>query len=277
MTISYSIFIVSFVVYYEQHGFDPAENMLKKQSQKEQQKQDSSSQNESSNLFSKTSNLFRRVPTLAALFGEVISFQSLSTVLNVCFVRQLKESVPLDTDRASFTGVFYAYVNGVSGLMQFFVLPIMRKLLEPKWAYRAMPGVLLPILCYLNWTIFAGTGPSLLWLTAAAFFCLKSLDYSVRNVVNEMVYQPLDFDSRYLGKELIGVCANRFGKSGMSLFLSFVTATFGASVVGVPQLSQFSLLVGSAWASSSWWLSQFLLSNKEAERQVQERNKRKGE
>ena len=258
------------------HGFDPAESMLKKQNQKEQQKQDSDSKSgESVSLFTKTTNLFRRVPTLGALFGEVISFQSLSTVLNVCFVRQLKESIPLDTDRASFTGVFYAYTNGIAGLMQFFVLPLIRRFLEPKWAYRVMPGLLLPMLCYLNWTIFAGTGPSLLWLTAAAFFCLKSLDYSVRNVVNEMVYQPLDFDSRYLGKELIGVCANRFGKSGMSLCLSLATATFGASVVGVPQLSQFSLLVGTAWASSSWWLSRYLLSNKEAERQVQERNKKR--
>ena len=81
---------------------------------------------ESSSQLSKTVNLFRRVPTLAALFCEVISFQSLSTVLAICFVRQLKESMPLDSDRASFTGLFFAYINGSSGLMQFFVLPLAR-------------------------------------------------------------------------------------------------------------------------------------------------------
>jgi ATP:ADP antiporter, AAA family len=236
---------------------------------------------ESNGLISKTLSLFRRVPTLAALFGEVVSFQSLSTVLNVCFVRQLKESLPLDTDRASFTGRLYAYVNGMAGLTQFILLPLLRNFLEPRWAYKIMPCLLIPLLGYLNWTIMTGAGtalvagarPSLLWLTAASFFCLKTLDYAFRNVINEMVFQPLDFDSRYLGKEVIGVFANRFGKSGMSLILSLATATFGASVVGVPQLSQCSLAVGGAWAACSWWLSQYLPTNQEAEQRVQERNK----
>ena len=249
--------------------------MKEKQKKKDKEKENKKSSDESTSLLAKTSDLFRRVPTLAALFGEVITFQSLSTTLNVCFVRQLKESVPLDTNRASFTGQFYAYINGCSGLMQFIVLPLIRKYLEPKWAYRLMPAILLPILGYLNWTIGMGDGVfSLLWLTAAAFFCLKTLDYSLRNVVNEMVYQPLDFDSRYLGKEIIGVFANRFGKSGMSLILSFATATFGASVIGVPELSQCSLLVGTGWTASSLWLSRFVLTNKEAEQQVQKRNKK---
>jgi ATP/ADP translocase len=198
---------------------------------------------------------------LAALFGEVIAFQSLSTVLNVCFVRQLREALPLDTDRASFTGRFYAAVNGSAGLMQFFILPLARKYLEPKWVYRFMPMLLLPLL------IYSSLQTSSLWIATAAFFSLKTLDYSVRNVVNEMVYQPLDFESRYMGKEVIGVFANRFGKSGMSLILSFLTP-FG---IGVAQLSQLAVAVASVWASCSLWLSQNVVSNQEAERRVQSR------
>lgn len=213
-------------------------------------------------LLVKTIHLFQRVPTLAALFGEVVSFQSLSTVLNIYFVRKLKEGLPLDTDRASYTGRLYAYINGSAALMQFLVLPLARKVLEPKWVYRIMPLVILPILFYS-----AIQTSSSLWLATAGFFALKTMDYSLRNVVNEMVYQPLDFESRYLGKEVIGVFANRFGKSGMSLILSLL-APLG---VGVAQLSQLAVAVGSIWATSSIWLSQRVVTNIEAERLVQER------
>jgi len=214
-------------------------------------------------LIVKTAHLFQRVPTLAALFGEVISFQSLSTVLNICFVRQLKEGVPLDTDRASFTGRFYAYINGVSALMQFFALPLARNYLEPKWVYRLMPLILLPLLLY------SSLQSSSLWTAALAFSALKTMDYSLRNVVNEMVYQPLDFESRYLGKEVIGVFANRFGKSGMSMILSFLTPLG----VGVTELSQIAVAVASLWTTSSVWLSRTIVTNAEAERLVQARQK----
>jgi ATP/ADP translocase len=258
-----------FFCYFEQqlqHGFDPAKTMRDKQVKKEQEKTNSNSKTtDDSSLISKTTRLFREVPTLAALFGEVVCFQSLSTILNVCFVRQLKLSIPLDTARASYMGRFYAYVNGSAGLMHFCVLPLARRFLEPKWVYKFMPLLLFPLLAYLN---IVDTNQTALLVTSAAFFSLKTLDYSLRYVANEMIYQPLDFESRYLGKEVIGVFANRFGKSGMSLLLSLATASFA---VGVKELSQFSLVAASLWTTSSWWLSRYLPSNEEAERQVQER------
>jgi len=248
----------------EEFGFDPKRDM---QQQKKKGKQDGTTDDEELSLFSKTTKMFHRVPTLAYLFGEVISFQSLSTVLNICFVRQLKQQMPSDTARAAFSGRFYAYVNGVSGSMQFFVLPLARKYMEPKWVYRLMPTILLP------WMIYASLQTSNLWIAAAAFFNLKTLDYALRNVVNEMVFQPLDFESRYLGKEVIGVFANRFGKSGMSLILSLVTAKFPG--MGVAELSKLSVVVATMWASCSLRLSNTVVSNKEAEEKVKERQKKK--
>lgn len=222
----------------------------------------------SSSLFSKTIYLFQRVPTLAALFGETISFQSLSTVLNVFFVRQLKDQIPLDVDRASFSGRFYAYVNGVSALLQFLVLPLARQILEPKWVYRGMPVVLMPLLIY---AALLPSSSSRLTVAALGFFALKTLDYSLRNIVNEMVYQPLDFESRYLGKEVIGVFANRFGKSGMSMILSFLTPL---GWLGTFQLSNFAVGVGTIWSTSAIVLSRRLMSNADAEQRVQERQKK---
>jgi ATP/ADP translocase len=80
------------------------------------------------------------------------------------------------------------------------------------------------------------------------------------------------YRSRYLGKEVIGVFANRFGKSGMSLILSVISAQFAG--VGVPQLSQLSVVVATVWTSCSWWLSNNVVTNQEAEQKVKERQKK---
>lgn len=52
----------------------------------------------------KSLDLFRRVPTLGALFWEVFVFQSLSTILNLCFITKLKADIPDDKIRAAWTG-----------------------------------------------------------------------------------------------------------------------------------------------------------------------------
>ncbi|KAL3907125.1 MAG: hypothetical protein SGILL_008998 [Bacillariaceae sp.] len=249
------------------HGFDPETSSASVDKSKQQKEDSSLEREEDSSLLTKTTRMFRTSSTLAGLFGEVISFQSLSTVLNVCFVRQLKDTLPVDTDRAAFTGRFYALVNGSSALMQFCVLPLARKYLEPHWIYRFLPLILMPLLVY------SSLQPASLWIAAVAFFALKSIDYSIRNVANEMVYQPLDFDARYLGKEVIGVFANRFGKSGMSLILSGFTTLLPSGWVGARQLSQLAVVVGSVWTTCSVWLSKHVVTNQEAEATVQERKR----
>ena len=78
------------------------------------------------------------------------------------------------------------------------------------------------------------------------------MDYSLRNVLNEMVYVPLDFESRYLGKEVIGVFGNRFGKSGISLLLSGLTFAFGS--FGIQELSRLTALASITWFSFAFRL-----------------------
>jgi len=64
-----------------QHGFDPANEMLEKK--KKATKQPSP---KNTGIVKKAYDLFIRQPVLGALFFEVILFQSLSTVINVCFL-----------------------------------------------------------------------------------------------------------------------------------------------------------------------------------------------
>jgi ATP/ADP translocase len=221
-------------------------------------------------------SLFRRVPTLGALFFEALTFQSLSTILNTCLVTQLKDAVPNDADRAAWTGKFYASVNGLSTGFQFFVMPTLSKYVEPKALWRLMP--ILPFVCGVVQCIPASVLPdgfgmssssSALYLIALSFLVSKTMDYSLRNILAEMAYMPLSFDARFKGKEIVAVFANRFGKSGMALILSGLHFSSGGKV----GLSGLSLAVSVAWLSSVVCLSNLIPSKEEAERLVAERNK----
>lgn len=248
----------------QQHGFDPA----LQQEHKQKEKHDTTSKKAKTSRITDAIALFRRVPTLGALFTEGISFQSLNTILNVAMVRALKLEIPDDMARSAFTGRFYALVSAVSAALQFIVLPVAMKHLEPKQIWRIMPVI--PFVVSL-FQVLPGSSVSL-HVLASALFVTKIMDYSIRSVVYNMVYQPLDFDSRFVGKEIIGVFGSRFGKSGMSLLLSGLTAT-GLLSSSLRPLSFFSLAASTAWVSSTWWLSRLLPKKAEAQRTVVERRR----
>ena len=96
------------------------------------------------------------------------------------------------------------------------------------------------------------------------------MDYSLRNVLAELVYVPLDFESRYVGKEIIAVFANRFGKSGMAMILSALHFLKGNGGGG-GGLSGMALVVSLGWWASAVSLSSLILGKEEAERAVAER------
>ena len=83
----------------QEFGFDPADEIALKQKEK-----GAKQEKNRHNMVARGKDLFQRVPTLKALFCEVLSFQSLSTILNVCFVTKLRATVVDDVARASYTG-----------------------------------------------------------------------------------------------------------------------------------------------------------------------------
>jgi ATP/ADP translocase len=244
----------------EEHNFDPADEIQQKKQDKEEKK--------TQNRVSKAIELFGREPKLKALFAEVLSCQSLSTILNVCFVTSLKATIVDDVARAAWTGKFYAAVNAVSGSFQFIIMPVFLKNMEPSVAWRIMP--MIPVASTLFQALQTDPALSLL---AFSFFAAKCMDYSFRGVGVEMVYVPLDFESRYVGKEIIGVFGNRFGKSGMSLLLSGLTFAFGN--FGIRELSLLSTGASAMWLASGWNLSQLVPKQAEAQKIVEERRRHK--
>ena len=155
---------------------------------------------------------------------------------------QVKKSIPDDHERASWTGQCYAWINGISGILQFAVFPwlVSSHTVDPRRLWPIMPAVML--VCSLGMTKHQS-----LEMIAGSFLMMKILEYSLRGVVNEMVFASLDYESRFVGKEIIGVFANRLGKSVMAVALSLL-----ANQVTILQLSHATTVFSVLWFVVSW-------------------------
>lgn len=210
------------------------------------------------NVIQKASSLFQRVPVLKALFMEILASQGLATVLNVVFVARLGTAIPDDTERAGWVGVFFAAINVVTMVLQFGILPPLMRVIEPRDLWRAVPIVSLLATGFQ----MLQKDPSL-YVVSASLLVMKVSEYSARRMLDEMVFVPLDFESRFVGKEVIGVFGYRFGKSLMSLGLSGLTSVMGS--FGLQELSILSNLVAFTWLSTAWKLSNLVPTREEAE------------
>ena len=175
------------------------------------------------NIFQQAYSLFHRVPVLGALFLEVIISQCLSSLVNYIYLYKLKVAITDDSLRAGWSGKFYAWINGVSGIFQFFIIPVLLKHCEAHRIWLFMPSLMLICTLYQ----FGTYKTSELFGASASFFCIKTMEYSLRGAANEMLYVSLDYESRYLGKKVISLIAGKFGKSSMAIALSISMIIYG--------------------------------------------------
>ena len=248
-----------------EHGFDPSKEHYKRKQKKEMMAA-TDNKTQEMNMVQKAADLFKRVPTLGALFFEIVACQGLSTLINVCFVTKLKETIPDDSLRAGWTGKFFSLVNVISSILQIGVLPFVTPLVEPSLLWRGLPTIMIAILINQSLHIH----PSL-YIVSATLLAMKSLEFSVRRMLDELVYVPLDFESRYIGKEVISVFGYRFGKSLTSLLLSGVTV-FAARDFGLQEMSYITTSMALLWGGCCYRLSNFVLTRKEAD-EVYEKNR----
>ena len=249
------------------NGFDPSEKTAK--AKKSTSGGDGSGHGGEDSLITKARKLFKRVPVLRALFIEILASQGLSTLLNVCFVQSLGSSIQDDTERAGWIGNFYATINIISMILQFTGLPLLMQVIEPKVLWR-----IIPIISFGFTTFQALQESPTLYIVAGSLLVMKVLEYSARRMLDEMVYVPLDFESRFIGKEIISVFGFRFGKSLMSLVLSALTSACGH--FSLQQLSMMSDVAALLWAKVAWDLSGLVPTRKEAQAKYNESHKGAG-
>lgn len=241
----------------EKNGFAPHKHSKKRLHGKAGKGGDSTGSMEHENMLTKAKKLFVRVPVLKALFLEILASQGLATLLNVCFVKVLA-SISDDNIRAAWVGNFYALINIITMGIQFAILPLLMQVIEPKALWRFVPVI---SLLFTTFQAFQ-ENPSL-YIVSGSLLVMKVLEYSARRMLDEMVYVPLDFESRFVGKEIIGVFGYRLGKSLMSLSLSALTSAFGN--FNLQQLSIFCDIAALAWAKTAWDLSSLVPTRKEAQ------------
>jgi ATP/ADP translocase len=248
----------------ERHGFSPERHQKEKAAASKKTSGGKGEAAPPGGMLAKATKLFARVPVLRALFLEILASQSLATLLNVCFVGSVGATIPDDTVRAGWVGNFYALINVFSMMLQFGVLPLLMHYIEPKDLWRMTP------LVSLAFTTFQAVqrNPSL-YVIAASLLVMKVLEYSARRMLDEMVYVPLDFESRFLGKEIIGVFGYRFGKSLISLTLSGLTSLFGQ--FDLQSLSVLSDVAAVMWAKTAWDLSSQVPTRGEAQASYERR------
>ena len=125
-------------------------------------------------------------------------------------------------------------MNGISGTLQFFILPFIVKRVGARWLWLSMPIIML-VLTSLQ---FYEQNVSLT-LVGLTFLTIKTIEYSLRGQASEMVWVMLDYESRFIGKELINLFANRLGKSATAISLFLWTVHLEKE--GSPQLRRFAV------------------------------------
>lgn len=188
--------------------------------------------------------LFSRVPVLGWLCVEVFCYQCQSSLLNFLFVVAVKDVVTDDVDRAIYTANTFASINFCSGVLQFIVLPLLIWLkIDFTVMWVGLPAMLLGVA-----TLMLTSSSWSLWIISMTFAAMKVNEYSLRHNLAESIYSYLDHESRFVGKEIIALFANRLGKSSVALILALVSLLSDASLSYI----RASLpLLGLAWLVAS--------------------------
>jgi ATP/ADP translocase len=230
--------------------------------------------------------LFTRVPILASLCLEVLACQSVSSIIHFLFMLKVQQSIPDDSHRASWTGRCYAWINACSGILQFVVLPLLMRVggddsetnskssiegekcnngsnviidddatsRQQRRLWLIMPVTMM--ICATLLIYYNHENEESLSLVTATFGLYKVLEYSVRGVAMETLYASLDYESRFLGKELIGMVVDRVGRSSTAVVLSCITNIFGLS----PLLDK-AFVQALSVSSLLWLVASFPLAN----------------
>jgi ATP/ADP translocase len=215
-------------------------------------------QTNSHSMIDTSIRLFTRVPVLLNLCMEVLTCQSVSFIINFLFLLKVKQCIPNDQHRARWTAKWYARINFFSGVLQFVILPLLMNHWRTKHTSDKLQKLwlVMPLSMIVCATLMTYEAEDLsLFLVTISFALHKVLEYSVRGVAVEMVYVKLDYESRFFGKEIIGLFVDRLGKATTAIVLFSVSYFYGNSVVLDQVFIQALSAVTLLWLFASYPLS----------------------
>jgi AAA family ATP:ADP antiporter len=157
-------------------------------------------------------SVLARSPYLIAIAAVVGLGQVMAASLDVVFHSHVEQDVLGLDDRASFEAHFWSLTNAASMVLQA-ATPLVFRVLSVRVAHLVIP------LTHAAAGLVLLVHPAL-WTAGLAFAWFKVVDYSLFRASKEVLYVPLDFDSRYRAKMLIDVGIYRLTKGGAALVLS---------------------------------------------------------
>jgi AAA family ATP:ADP antiporter len=160
---------------------------------------------------------FRRETILILILGVVCVSQAVGTLLGLTFQGVLLDHYPSADQQSEYSYQFYAWINGVAGVLQFIGAPILLTILAPLRVLLLIPVLHLVVIAVAVWFPSITT-----W--GLAFAAFKCVDYSIFRAAKEVLYVPLSFDARYRAKEVIDMFGYRFSKGATSGIVSLLLA-----------------------------------------------------
>lgn len=165
-------------------------------------------------LLSNIGEVKKYVFTIAAVIALA---QFTIALMNFKFNLQLEEAFPDKIGKAQFLAQLYTGVNGMSLLLQIFVIPIALRLFHLKNIHLFIPISYLGIVLILVCLPYGGILP-----IALGFWFYKSFDYSVFQTAKELLYYPLGTRQKYAAKYINDMVVYRLAKGAISLILIFI-------------------------------------------------------
>ena len=166
----------------------------------------------SSQKISQGMKLILSSTTLKFILLIVILMQFSSTILDFQFNSYLAKTLPDQDLRTEFYGKIWGIVNISKIFLQFFATFLLVEFLGLRKSHFVVPGVLLfnSIGC-----LFYPSFPMITY----SFGVIKAFDYSLFNIIKEMLYVPLTTEEKFKAKAIIDVFAYRTAKAFASVVI----------------------------------------------------------
>ena len=156
--------------------------------------------------------LIRCSTTLKFILLIVVLMQLSSTIMDYQFNMFLKERYPFQDERTEFYGRLWGIINLMKLSIQFFATFLLLKVLGLRRSHFVVPSIL------LGNAILNLMQPAFGVITYS-FSMIKSFDYSIFNIIKEMLYIPLKTSEKFKAKAIIDVFAYRSAKALASFFV----------------------------------------------------------
>ncbi len=200
--------------------------------------------------------LIKTSSALKFILFIVVLMQLSTTIMDYQFNTYLQERYPLQDLRTQFYGRLWGMINTCKLCLQFFATFLLLKFLGLRRSHFVVPGIL------LGNAILTLFQPSFAFVTYA-FGVIKTFDYSIFNIIKEMLYVPLKTDEKFKAKAIIDIFAYRSAKAFASVF-----------VLGMQFLSPAKLPYAYSWGPLAlfmvWIIVVFLFLRRPQEQKLLE-------